>query len=201
MRFTPPNPYPLHIDRLPVWNRSSERLFGERYFKSFKEMMFDSLKRHNVIVFMAIRQDVLRLGLSKYHGDGTGKPGHLQFKVARGAIAKNEIGKIQVDCDRLEEIISNCETLHEEDRRLMKEFEQIGLRVYPIFYEDFVTDKRSYLERLFKILELDIASDEISQVLGQEEYFKKVHSDDISQFVKNHEEVLSKFSDRYVSWR
>jgi hypothetical protein len=201
MRFTPPNPYPLRIERLPFCNRLAERVFREHYFQSFKEMMFDTLKRHDVIVLMAIRQDVLRLGLSKYHGDGTGEPGHLQFKLARGAIARNEIGKIQVDCERLEEIISKCETLHEENRLLMEEFKQLGIQAHPILYEEFVTDKRGYLERLFKILELDITSDEISQVLGQEEYIKKVHSDDISEFVENHEEVTSRFADRYVSWR
>jgi hypothetical protein len=201
MRFTPPNPYPLHIDRFSVWNRFSERRFRERYFKSFKKMMFDILRRHNVTVLMAVRQDVLRLGLSKYHGDGTGKPGHLQFKVARGAIAKNDIGKIHVDCERLEEIIADCERVHEEDRHLMEEFTQAGIQVYPVLYEEFVTDKRRYLERLFRILELDITSDELSCVLAEEEYFTKVHSDDISKFVKNHEEVASRFADRFVSWR
>jgi hypothetical protein len=201
MRFTPPNPYPLHIDGLSVWNRLVGGIFRERYFKSFKEMMFDIFKRHNVIVLMAIRQDVLRLGLSKYHGDGTGRPGHLQFKMARGEIARDDIGRIQVDCERLEEIISKCETLHQEDRLLMEEIKQAGIQAYPILYEDFVTDKRSYLERLFRILELDITGDEISRVLDQEEYFKKVHSDDISKFVKNHEEVSSRFADRFVSWR
>ena len=201
MRFTPPNPYPLHIDRLPLWNKLSERLFRKSYFKSFKGMMFDTLKRHDVVVLMAIRQDVLRLGLSVYHGDGTGKPGHLQFKVARGTIASDDIGQIQVDCERLEEIISRCEKMHQEDRRLMEEFEQAEIGVHPVLYEEYVTDKRSYLERLFRILELDITDDEISHVLGQEEYFTKVHSDDISTFVKNHEEVSSRFADRFVSWR
>jgi len=200
MRFTPPNPYPLHIEGSPGWNGWAEKFFREHYLQSFKRMMFDTLKRHNVIILMAVRQDVLRLGLSKYHGDGTGEPGHLQFKMARGAIARNEIGKIQVDCERLEEIILECETLHEENRLLMEEFKQAGNQIYPILYEEFVTDKRSYLERLFRILELDITSDEISQVLGQEEYFKKVHSDDISEFVENHEEVGSRFADRFVSW-
>ena len=83
----------------------------------------------------------------------------------------------------------------------VEEFKQAGIQSYPIFYEDFVTDKRDYLERLFKILELDITNDEISQVLGQEEYIKKVHSDDISEFVENHEEVTNRFADRYVSWQ
>jgi len=201
MRFKPPKLYPLHLDGFPAWNRLLERCFRKKYIHAFKALMFDVLKRHDVVVLISIRQDVLRWGLSKYHGDGTGKPGHLQFKLARGAISKKNIGTVDVDCGRLEKIISKCETLHEEKRSLMEEFRQAGVQAHSILYEEFVTDRRSYLERLFRILELDITSDEISQVLGQEEYFKKVHSDDISEFVENHEEVTSRFADRFISWR
>ncbi len=200
MRFTPPNPYPFHVDRLPVWNKRSDILFRKLYLQSFKRMMFDTLRRHDVVILMAIRQDVLRLGLSKFHGDGTGEPGHLQFKLARSVIARKEIEKIQVDCERLEKIILKCEALHAENRLLMQEFKQAGNEIHPILYEEFVSGKRGYLERLFKILELDITGDEITQVLDQEEYFKKVHSDDISEFVENHEEVTSRFAGRYESW-
>ena len=201
MRFTPPNSYPLLIQRLPARNKFAKQFFRKLFFQSFKRTMFKTLKRHNVVVLMAVRQDVLRLGLSKYHGDGTGEPGHLQFKLARGEIAETDIARIQVDCERLDDIISKCEMLHAEDRRLTEELSQAGIQVHPILYEEFVTDKRSYLERLFRVLELDITSDEISQVLGQEEYFKKVHSDDISEFVENHEEVMNRFADRFVSWQ
>jgi hypothetical protein len=83
----------------------------------------------------------------------------------------------------------------------MEEFKQAGIQTHPVLYEEFVTDKRSYLESLFELLELEIKNDEISQVLSQEEYLKKVHSDDISEFVENHEEVMNRFADRFISWR
>lgn len=201
MRFAPPSPYPLHIEALQFWNRLAQKYLRTYYFYSFKKIMFEILKKYNIVVLIAVRQDLLRLGLSKYHGDGTGKPGHLQFKLARGAISKSEIGKIQVDCERLEKIISTCEDLHEKNRLLMEEFDQAGIETHPIFYEEFVADRRSYLERLFRILEVDITNDEMSKVLGQEEYLKKVHSDDISEFVVNHEEVTQRFADRFISWR
>lgn len=163
--------------------------------------MFETLRKNNVTVLIAVRQDVLRLALSKYHGDGTGKPGHLQFKLARGVISKNDIGRITVDCARLGRIIAKCESQHTEQRLLLEDFKRAGIEAHPILYEEFLTDKRSYLERLFEILELNISSDEITHVLSQDEYLKKVHSEDISEFVENHEEVLSNFSDRFVSWR
>lgn len=201
MRFSPPRPYPFHIDRFPAWNRLSDRLFRKRFMRSFKTAMFDILKRHNVVVLLAVRQDVLRLGLSIYHGDGTGKPGHLQFKLARGVIDRDAIGKLDVDCERLETIISKCEAMHLEKRLLMEELTQVGIQTHPILYEEFVASKKHYLMDLFEVLELKITDDEVSRVLGQEEYLKKVHSDDISEFVENHEEVLNTFSDRFVSWR
>ena len=201
MRFNPPNPYPAFLESLTGRIKFLERDFRNRYAQSFKKMMFDLLKKHDVIVLIAVRQDVFRLSLSKYHGDGTGNPGHLQFKLARGAITRNEIGKIHVDCDRLEEIISTCELVDEENRVLMEDFKRAGIQTHAVLYEEFVTDKRNYMERLFRILELDISDDELSRVLAQEEYIKKVHSDDISEFVENHEEVTSRFADRYISWR
>lgn len=63
--------------------------------------MIKILRRNDTVVFLAVRQDVFRWGLSKYHGDGTGQPpGHLQFKLARGELQKSEIGKIHVDPER-----------------------------------------------------------------------------------------------------
>jgi hypothetical protein len=201
MRLTAPNSNPFYVNELFAWSKSLTRAIRRSYYKYFENMMFDILGRHDVVVLIAVRQDVLRWGLSKYHGDGTGKPGHMQFKMARGAIARDEIGKISVDCSRLEEIITECETVHGEMRRLMGELDQAGVETYPILYEDFVADKRSYLEALFEVLELEISDDEINRVLSQEEYLKKVHPDEISEFVENHEEVMTRFSDRFVSWR
>jgi hypothetical protein len=201
MRFSPPRPYPWHVERWPFWNRQSQRIFRDRFDRAFRKMMISALRQHGVTVLLAVRQDVLRLALSKYHGDGTGKPGHLQFKLARGQISRDDIGKINIDSERLETIIAACEDLHEENRRLMADLRHEGIQAYPVLYEDFLTDKRGYLERLFKLIELDVSSDEISRVLSEEEFFKKVHSDDISEFVENHEEIMSRFGDRFISWQ
>lgn len=201
MRFRPPNSNPFRVDDLPVSDTRIGRSIRLRYLRYFREAMFDVLKRNDVVVLMAVRQDVLRWGLSKYHGDGTGKPGHIQFELALGNVSRRDIGTIDVDCERLESIISTCESLHQEDRLLMQALERAGIRVHPVLFEDFLTDKRSYLRDLFGALELEILDAEITDVLSQEEYFKKVHPDDISEFVENHEEVTDRFSDRFVGWQ
>jgi hypothetical protein len=159
------------------WHKLS-KIVAKYYTQSFRRMMINLLQRNNVVVFLAVRQDVLRWGLSKYHGDGTGKPGHLQGKLASGEITRDKIGKIHV----------------EEELKLS------GIQTYPLCYEDFLTDKQKYISQIFNFLELKISKEEIDDALKRGQYFKKVHSDDISNFVENHKEVKEKFGDRFVSW-
>lgn len=201
MRFRNPREIPRYTGFLPPWNRFWPKRFKANYASSFKSMMLDLLKRNNTTVFFAVRQDVLRWGLSKYHGDGTGMPGHLQFKLASGKINKENIGKIHVDCERLEEIIFECETLHAQKRQLMDELKIAGIRAHPLCYEDFLTDKHGYFKQVFEYLELDIPVDEIDAALSRGAYFGKVHADDISEFIVNSQEVIDQFGDRFVSWK
>jgi len=156
-------------------------------------MMFDVLKRNDVVVFLALRQDILRWALSKYHGDGTGKPGHLQFKLAKGKIKRSSIGNIHVDSTRFKTVISQCVEAHARKRRLMEEFKLAGIQSHFLIYEDFLTDKQKVLNRILDILELKTSTQEIDAALKRGAYFEKVHSDNIANFVVNHEEIMEKF--------
>lgn len=197
MRFKPPNIF--DIRESSRWYRLSE-IFSRYHIRRFKAMIINILRRNDVVVFMAVRQDVLRWGLSKYHGDGTGKPGHLQFKLAKGEINRDEIGKIYVDCTRLEKIITKAEKSYESKRLLVEEFKRAGIRTSSLLYEDFLKDKQQFFTKILNHLEIEISKDEIDAALKRGGYFKKVHSDDISDFVENYEEVQEKFGDRFVSW-
>ena len=198
MRFIPPrkiSPYMAAFSRCNILSR----IFEKYYARSFKRMMIHLLRRNDVVVFLAVRKDLLRWGLSKYHGDGTDKRGHLQFKLASGEIRRDEIGKFQVDCAQLDKIILNCEESHAHKRRLMEEFKLAGIQTHLLCYEDFLTDKQKYFRQILGFLELEISKEEIDTALKKGEYFKKVHSEDISDFVENHEEVKGKFGNRFVS--
>ena len=155
--------------------------------------MFDVLKRNDVVVFLALRQEILRWALSKYHGDGTGNPGHLQFKLAKGRIKRNSIGKIHVDSTRFKTTISQCVEAHAYKRRLMEDLKLATIQTHFLIYEDFLTDRRKCLSRILDILELNTSIQEMDAALKKGTYFEKVHSDDITNFVVNHEEVLEKF--------
>ncbi len=182
------------------FNKLLIKLLNKYHYFTFRSMMLELLKRNNVTVFVAIRRDVLKWGLSRYHGDGTGKSGHLQFKLASGRISHEEVGKFNVDCNRLEKIILRLESHHTRKRKLMEEFNSSGIKSYPLYYEEFLTDKQKYFTRLFDLLELQISKEEIDESLKSGAYFKKVHSDDISEVVINHQEVIEKFGHRTPRW-
>jgi len=197
MRFTPPGIDAPCMSACHACNRWYKKFTRWR----FRRLMFDLLRRHDVLVFMAVRQDVFRWGLSEYHGDGTGKQGHIQFKLASGRISRDDIDRIHVDCAQLEKLVSRCERAHARKRKLMEDFRLAGIRTYPLIYEQFLTDRHGYFKQLFGFLEMEISRDEIDAAMRKGAYFEKVHPDDISGFVENHEEVSEKFSHRFVSWR
>jgi hypothetical protein len=196
MRFVPPKPY-LYIKSFSFWNRVSRRLFK---YRSFRKMMFDLLKKNDVAVFFAVRQDILKWALSKYHGDGTGKSGHIQFKLARGKISKDELGKIHVDCKRFEQIVRQCKKSHVRKRSLLEEFKASGIQVYPLLYENFLSDKQKYFQEMFNVLGIETSIEDIKAAINQGAFFNKVHSNNISDFIENHEEVMEKFGNCFIPW-
>jgi hypothetical protein len=201
MRFRAPRKIDRIIPRIASLNASLERLFDMCPGRQFKPLMIDLLRRNNVVVFLAVRQDVLRWALSMYHGDGTGKTGHLQFKLAGGQVRKDQIGRVRVDCQKLEKLISRCERKHVEKRRLLADFKRAGINVYPLRYEDFLEDKVKYFRRICEILQISVSTDKLDAALTRGAYLEKVHSDRISEFVENHEEVMERFGNRFVRWQ
>ncbi len=193
------NPHGLNLPFQKLTRRISRKsgIFNQR---AYREMMLRVLKRHNIMVFIAVRQDVFRWALSKYHGDGSGKPGHLQFKLANGSIGKSDIGKISVDCGRFEKILNKCTAIHNSKKQLIEHFDANGIQNSPIRYESFVEDKGQVLTDICDYLSVHTPAETLEKVATQGSALKKVHSNDISEFVTNHEEILNKFGDRFVAW-
>jgi hypothetical protein len=197
MRFVPNKLEPGPLAN--IWLVRKWRVWRAK--QAYRRMMIDLLSKFDVLVFLAVRQDIFRWALSKYHGDGTGKPGHLQFDLATGKISEDDLGKIHVDAGKFEALLQKCERAHARKQKLMADLRARGVTVQPLCYEDFLADKPAYLRNFLQALEIDLSAEEIESAIGNGTYFKKVHSDDISEFVENHEEVKEKFGDRFVSWR
>ena len=195
MRFTPPNKLTESNDK-----RFIRRIISQILTIRFKQVMFDLTVRHHLVIFFAVRQDVLRWALSKYHGDGTGRPGHLQFKLAKRKIRKEELGKMFVNCERLSNIISECERTHRERKRLMRAFQKRGVEVFPLRYEDFLQDQTAYFQHLGEKIGLQLSREDVSSALSRGAYFQKVHSDRLEDFVENAQEVIERFGECFVAW-
>ena len=201
MRFRPKINLGIpYIGNLPLIKKTINPFVIRSQKQKFKNGMIALLKKHKIVTFITIRQDTFRLALSKYHGDGSGAPGHLQFKLAAGSIKKEDIPKIHVDCDNLERIITRCEILLQRKKDLMLSFKHAGIKTYPLKYEDFCQDKFKYFQNMFNHIGINLSKEEINSSLEKDAHFKKVHSDDISRFVANHEEVIEKFGDRFTTW-
>jgi hypothetical protein len=197
MRFAPLTPVLPYTQNFLLWNR---RVVDAITTHVYRRTMFNLLKRHDVTVFIAVRQDLLRWALSKYHGDGTGNPGHLQFKVAHGRANGAHLEPITVDCARLEEIIAQCKRAHERKQQLMGDLRSRGISAHSLRYEEFLECKEAYFSRFFTLLGVDVTRSEIQNALSKGSHFKKVHSDEISEFVTNHEEVVARVGAPFVSW-
>lgn len=204
MRFTATcNPFYVHTGELAhakIYNRCTQKMFSHVMAKPFKSMMFNLLSKNNVTVFFAVRQDLLRWGLSKYRSDYYKGPKHLQFDLARGIISPNDIIKMTVDCGKLEKIIRQCENVHRKRVTLMAEMQQRGITVIPLRYEDFLLDKHDYLRRFSDSLALSVTDGQIQKAVSSKPYFIKVNSNHISDIVTNYQEVERMFKDRFFSW-
>jgi hypothetical protein len=186
---------------LPRFTRKLQDLSLRINLRDYKKLMTNMLKRSHPVVFLAVRQDVFRWALSKYHGDGTGKPGHLQFKLAKGELQRCDIGKIYVEPERFKAIVAGCEAIHERKRELMQQLLKAGLEVYPICYEDFLASEYETLARICRLIRLDVPEADLRRVVAEGADFQKVHSEDISEFVENHQQMIELFGDRFVPWQ
>ena len=167
---------------------------------SFTRRSTNRFRAHDVVVFITVRQDVFRWALSKYHGDGTGRPGHLQFKLARGRIDRSQIPRIHVDLKAFGRLLESCERQIVLKRRLIVRLNRAGLTAWPMFYERFYSDKQEFFAEVLSRLELSSTEHDIGAALEKGTSLQKVHGHDIREFVVNADDVLEEFGKRYVSW-
>jgi hypothetical protein len=163
--------------------------FKMRFRRKWKKDLFSLLKRCGVTAFVLFRQDVLRWALSKYHGDGTGKKGHLQFST----VSIKDLPKMEVHWKLLKKQIERCEKRIADRERLLEDLRNFGIAAHPLFYEDFCADKTAYFKRLFETLDIAISEPAIAATLRRGSLYKKVHPEQLSEFISNHEEILGKY--------
>ena len=195
MRFEPPGD-----PRIPPGLGLLRRPIEARYRQRFSRAMIDLLRRRQVVVLLAVRQNLMRWALSKYHGDGTGRAGHIQFRLAGGELPREEIPRITVDPVRLERVIADCEAIHEAKERLAQQLQDAGVEVVPVRYEDFLRDQLAFFRRLMDRLDRRLTDEQISEVLDRGIALQRVHGDELSEFFVNADEIEARFGDRVRLW-
>jgi hypothetical protein len=177
-------------------NERLRRLLGP----AFTRLSINRFRANDVVVFVTVRQDVFRWALSKYHGDGTGRPGHLQFKLERGKVDRSQIPKIHVDLGAFDRLLEECERQITLKRRLIARLNRSGVRSWPMLYESFCNDKTAFFVDVLSKLELPSTQQDVAAALQKGTTLQKVHGHDIREFVVNADEVMENFGDRYMSW-
>lgn len=178
----------------------SNALLQQLLGATFRRRSIKLFRAHDIVVFVSMRQDVLRWALSKYHGDGTGRAGHIQFKLANRKISRSEIPKTYVDLKVFRRLLSRCEAQIEQKRLLIDRLNHGGVTAWPMLYEFFCDDKRGFFTEVLSRLELEFSGKDLTDALEKGTKVRKVHSHDIREFVVNADEVLEEFGERYVKW-
>lgn len=165
--------------------------FKMRFRRNWKTEILSLLGDYQVTAFVLIRQDVLRWALSKYHGDGTGKKGHMQFST----VTIKDLPKIEVQWKLLKRQIERCDKRIEDRRKLLEDLRGSGIAAYPLYYEEFCTNKIDYFKNLLMKLDIVMSEQDIEQVLNRECLYKKVHPEALEEFIGNHEEILRRYEE------
>ena len=166
----------------------------------FSREMTSVLSRHDVLVFLAVRQDLLRWALSRYHGDGTGRPGHIQFRLAQREVTSEEIPRIRVDLDVLSREIDRCEAIYAEKLELARRLQDAGVDVIPLRYEDFLIDELGFFRDVLAHLGHELPDEVVQFVVAHGSGFERVHGNDLSEFFLNAAELEERFGGRFHEW-
>lgn len=177
---------------LEAFRKDNSRCFKMRPWRFWRELP-GILKENEIAAVILLRTDLLRWALSHYHGDGTGKKGHIQFKLASGDMSRSEIQPFHADLLRLERIITSKRMSNDEMIDLYLRMKENNIKAKFITYEEFMENRYKFFANLLSFAGYDVDPNELSVALDRKIPFEKVHSEDIATFVKNADEVLKKF--------
>ena len=197
MRWTPPR---VFYSGLSAFDLPVNRMFKGYRYRRYYDSMVQTLLDADVAPMLAVRQNVFKWALSKYHGDGTGKKGHLQFKLASGEVTRQDIPKINVDLRRFGRLLDQCRRKHDAKREFVEQMSKDGLKVFPLLYEDFLEDKVQFFQGFLGHVNQPVDSVDLQKSLGGEIALKRVHKGPLSEYVENHQALERAYGDAFESW-
>lgn len=153
------------------------------------ETIEEPIKNNNVVVFVLIRQNVFKWGLSWYDSSST------QFQLIKGEIQKDPT--ITVDIGKFKGILNTCCKLLEERYKLIETLKKRGIKVVPIYYEEYCENKKMFFKKIFDSIDVKLSDKELTEYANKPNFFKKVHGDDLKKYVTNYDELKKVFGDTY----
>jgi hypothetical protein len=167
---------------------------------AFRSLMMQELAELDVVAFIMVRQDIFRWAISKYHGDGTGRPGHLQFRLATSGPDSPEVPRIRIDPDRFGRVVDKCVRIHGVKRWWAESLESAGIPVHALRYEDFLADRVEFfagmLDKIDAVMDRRVLRDHLDEGIP----LRRVHGADISEYITNHEEITGLYGNRFIQW-
>jgi hypothetical protein len=167
---------------------------------SFKNLMGRACSDLGVVVLVMVRQDIFRWAISKYHGDGTGRPGHLQFRLASGEVEAGGLPMITIDPQKFGRIVDRCVELHKVKRWWADAMRDAGVTVHALRYEEFLSDRIAFFSALLRTLGIRLGDGELDDRLSRQIRLQRVHGSDISEYVSNHREITDRYGGRFIAW-
>lgn len=178
-----------------LYNDKPIELFNNKKALGFKMRYRDwdtieaPIKNNNVVVFILIRQNVFKWALSWYDSSAT------QFKLIKGEVEKDP--KITVDVEKFRSILKGCCQGLNERYKLIEELKKRGVTVVPIYYEEYCENKVAFFRKFFDSIDMKLTEGELLEFANRPNFFKKVHGDNLKQYVVNYEELKKEFGKLY----
>jgi hypothetical protein len=145
--------------------------------------------KNSVTVFVLIRKNVFKWALSTYDSESN------QFKLIKGQTVANPT--ITVDIPKFTNILNICKRNLTERHNLITMLKGRGTKVVPIYYEDFCDNKKQFFKTFLSKIDIKLTDKELTEFVEKQNFFKKVHGDNLQQYVTNYDELKKVFGSIY----
>lgn len=167
---------------IPINNIDKKKSVGFKIRLRAWPVIKNIIVKNNVVCFVLIRKNILKWAISRLRSNT------LQFQLINKDITANP--KLYVKIEDLDEKIRLCQKLLDDKQKLINALKADGVDVHPIYYEDYCNNKYKFFENVFNKLDIKMTNQELKKFAEIEVHFKKVHSNDIKDFIENYDEVL-----------
>ena len=96
---------------------------------------------------------------------------------------------MKINLIKLNNNIVTCQTQVRQKKLLIEKIKKEYANVYPLYYEDFCANKILFFKNFLLKIEQKINHKSLVEISKKPNYYKKVHSNNIQEFITNYEEV------------